>query len=86
MKRGAWMLVACLVCLAALAQAQSQAQYRPLSAAGASSIVRLSIAVHKRTVAVVASGALATCLVRLEGSLDGMNCFDLSGRRIAASR
>jgi hypothetical protein len=76
-----------LLALLALSSACVFAQTNPttwtLSASGTTSAVRTSANYH--TVQVVLTGSPTGCSVRLEGSLDNSNWFDLSGSQSCTS-
>jgi hypothetical protein len=75
--------VAMLLLVAVVAQAQTRSFSVTLTATGATSSVWAEANYH--TVAVVVSGSPSACTVRLEGSLDKNNWFDLSGTQTCTS-
>lgn len=72
-------VLAFLGCVAALAQsmAVSWPALAAVGATGSASVQALAPAQH--TVQVTVTGSPTACTVRLEGSLDGVTYFDLSG-------
>jgi hypothetical protein len=65
------------------AQAQTRETIETLTAAGTTSAVRAETNHH--TLQVIVSGSPSACTVRLEGSLDNSNFFDLSGTQTCTS-
>jgi hypothetical protein len=76
-------LFALLALAAATAFAQTRYFTATLTAAGTTSPVWADANFH--TVAVVVSGSPGACSVRLEGSLDNSNWFDVSGSQTCTS-
>lgn len=76
-------LLALLALVAACAFAQIRAFTSTLTAAGTTQSVWAESNYH--TVQVVVSGSPSACTVRLEGSLDNNNWFDVSGTQTCTS-
>ena len=76
-------IFAALCLLAAPVFAQTRSIFATLSATGTTSAIMAEANYH--TVQVVPSGSPSGCDVRLEGSLDNSNWFDLSGTQTCTS-
>lgn len=86
MTRQFLMTLVAMIILAGLvfSQAMSTITWTALSAAGVTSSLATA-GNDKHTLAAVIAGSPATCTMRLEGSLDNVNFFDLSGSQTCTS-